>query len=182
MKTESIVMLILALVMISFPVYGDNKGAIHYDGTDWLKFPKAGKFGFAAGLILSIGFLSDEINYQNNLIETELRKRKFPVEDFEHLIKFPVKDFELYETTAGQLVDGLDSFYSDRRNRNIKLINALYIVRAEIKGEDREYVKTWIRWLRIPESERRKGKGVVSLKLYRAKNGKLYHLRDYLRR
>jgi hypothetical protein len=47
--------------------------------------------------------------------------------------------------TANQLVDGLDAFYVDFRNRNIRLNNATWLVLRQISGVpmDQLHVENW---------------------------------------
>jgi hypothetical protein len=40
--------------------------------------------------------------------------------------------------TTGQLVDGLDSFYADYRNRRILIVNAVYLVVNSFAGTPQE--------------------------------------------
>ena len=37
--------------------------------------------------------------------------------------QFPVEEFELDETTPGQILDGLEAFYADHHNLDIKIVN-----------------------------------------------------------
>jgi hypothetical protein len=45
--------------------------------------------------------------------------------------------------TAGQIIDGLDVFYSDYRNRSIKVHDAVWLVLRQIAGETNLNVENW---------------------------------------
>ena len=55
------------------------------------------------------------------------------------------------DVTNGQLVDGLDDFYSDYRNRRILLSNAIWLVSNSIAGEDKKKLEKMIEnWRKNP--------------------------------
>jgi hypothetical protein len=54
---------------------------------------------------------------------------------------------------VGQLVDGMDRFYSDFRNRGIMAWAALYIVSMQISGATDEEIRTWTLMYRRASSE-----------------------------
>ena len=53
-----------------------------------------------------------------------------------------------------QLVKGLDKFYEDYRNTNVKILEALDIVHREVKGEPPDWIDFWTRYYRADESDR----------------------------
>ena len=54
----------------------------------------------------------------------------------------------LYNISVGQFIDGLDKFYQDFRNRDIRIGNAIYIVHRQIMGADDETIKRIIKYLK----------------------------------
>jgi hypothetical protein len=50
--------------------------------------------------------------------------------------------------TADDLVDGLDTFYIDPRNRNIEVANAIEVVIRQLRGETKAKIDQWTSMLR----------------------------------
>ena len=72
--------------------------------------------------------LVEDDKYQRLLYEQELR-------------------FEGYEiVTAGQIVDGLNVFYEDYRNRKIRIHNAIWLVVQQISGKHKEDMEKTIEY------------------------------------
>jgi len=59
-----------------------------------------------------------------------------------------IKRHDILGITVGQLIDGLNSFYSDFRNKRIRLGTAIYIVKKQIEVSPPEEVNTIINHLR----------------------------------
>ncbi len=59
-----------------------------------------------------------------------------------------LKNYAIYEITAGQIVAGLDKLYEDFKNRRIRVQDAIYIVRKQIKGASEEEVEAALQYLR----------------------------------
>jgi len=76
------------------------------------------------------------------LLERERRIRK------EHLDKYLI-----IEITNTQIVDGLDLFYNDFRNRQIKLPEAVFLVKKQILGASKEEFEAITEWLRTPDRD-----------------------------
>jgi len=91
--------------------------------------------------------------------------------------------------TIGQIMDGMNDFYNDFSNRRIKMADAIYIVKMQIKGEDPELIDTQIRYLKMQPLDKKmylekyaafiKKKG-NSLKYKEIKNGD-FSFEDLLR-
>jgi hypothetical protein len=99
-----------------------------------------------------------------------------------------VEEFELDDITTQQLLDALAVFYTDDRNLSIKTVNAIYIAREKLRGKDPDYIEAWTRWLRKSKRERIKlsrrwrieGAKGLSPNAYKAKDGNVYLLHDYV--
>lgn len=60
----------------------------------------------------------------------------------------------IMNVTPLQLVKGLDKFYEDYRNINIKVLEALDVVHQDIMGGKLEVIDFWTRYYRADESNR----------------------------
>ncbi len=54
----------------------------------------------------------------------------------------------IYKITIGQIVEGLDVLYSDFKNRNIKINDAIYVVKRQIEGASEEHIEAMLQYLR----------------------------------
>jgi hypothetical protein len=183
-KANYIVVVIVAVLLAWSPAYGSEEKYLEdRDGNDWLQSPKPANVFFVHGFLVGVTAMLYRAKIKNKAIDIAARE-----ETGLKRFKFPVEKLELFNITVGQLYDGLETFYKDFRNRNIKIINAIYIVRAEIRGEDPGYIEAQTRWLRKPRREREKlmfkwvkeGLKEPSPMDYRTKNGKFYSLFDYV--
>lgn len=57
-------------------------------------------------------------------------------------------------TSPLQMVEALDKFYSDYRNLNIKILDAIRVCRMDITGTDSEELDWWTRYYRADEAKR----------------------------
>jgi len=64
-------------------------------------------------------------------------------------IKTKTEELQLINITVGQLKDGIDKFYEDFANRRIKLVDAVYIVKMQIKGVRPDLIEAQTRYLRM---------------------------------
>lgn len=56
--------------------------------------------------------------------------------------------------TNSQIVEGLNQLYSDFKNRQINLREAIYVVKKQIKGASEEEIQAILEYLRATEDER----------------------------
>lgn len=196
-KGKGIVVLIVSVLMFGGLAYaGEEKHARNMDGSDWTRFSQSQKTGFVLGFSAIQDILMRRARETNDFIDyvlPNLCPEKFESQR-EKLIwlrfkfHFPVEEFELDETAPGQILDGLDPFYADHQNLDIKIVNAIYIVREKVRGKDPGYIEAWTRWLRKPKRERIKlsrrwrieGARGLSPNAYRAKDGTVYLFFDYI--
>jgi len=198
-KTYSIVEVIVVVLVIWGSAYGgEYTDVTDLDGNTWKMLPKSWKFGFVHGFISGISVALSEaapINKNINFLPevvyyldaTTKTKKKWYI----RACKFPAEKVEMYNITVDQLCEGIETFYKEYRNRNIEMVNAIYIVKAEIRGKDPGYIKAQTRWLRKPREEREELLQECLGKLlrpqppgpcpneYKAHDGKVYRLFDY---
>lgn len=198
MKWGQFVSVLIGSILVMWaPANGDKeKPTRNMDGADWTCFSTAEKRGFIIGFsAIQDIFMrrARETNDFINYVFPNLCPEKFESQGEQLLLlqfrcHFPVDEFELDEITPQQIHDGLDTFYMDQHNLVIKIVNAIYIVREGIRGKDPGYIEAWIRWLRKPKRERIRlsrrwrieGAKGLSPNAYRAKDGTVYLLFDYI--
>lgn len=125
------------------------------DGNFWLNISEPNKVGIMFGFYMAISTVA-----KNNLLAhsttayalTELQKevpKDARVAWLIMVLEGMIKSLDFANITVGQLVDGVDNFYKNFANRNIKLIDAIYITRMEIRGFNPELVSAQVRYLRM---------------------------------
>ena len=166
------------------------------DGSDWTRFFQSQKTGFVLGFSAIQDILmrrarktNDFIDYVlPNLCPEKFESQREKLNWLRFKFHFPVEEFELDETTPGHILDGLEAFYADHQNLDIKIVNAIYIVREKVRGKDPGYIETWTLWLRKTKRERIRlsrrwrieGASGLSPNAYRAEDGTVYLLFDYV--
>ncbi len=124
MKRTFAVMIVLAL--LAFPSLSTAE-EMEPNGNFWrdLEIPIAKyamMFGFLEGRNLGYNFAHWGFDY------TDEACFKKVVDSFEEYNKYAA------HVTSSQLSDGLDSFYSDYRNRKIRMTDAVWVVLKSISG------------------------------------------------
>lgn len=76
--------------------------------------------------------------------------------------------YSIIGITNGQIVDGLNLFYDDFRNRQIKLTDAIYVIRKQILGASKEEIEAITEWLRTLDRDFNKLR-------YKDKEGNIRH-------
>lgn len=175
---------------------GKDKHPRNMDGTDWIRFSQAEKMGFILGFSAIHDIVMRRARETNDFIDyvfPNLCPEKFESQREKLLLlqlryRFPVDEFELDKITLQQISESLEEFYKDQHNLAIKIVNAIYISREEIRGKDLGYIEAWTRWLRKPKRERIKlsrrwrieGTKGLSPNAYRAEDGTIYLFFDYV--
>jgi hypothetical protein len=194
-------MFIMVLIVVAFAIWaptygGKDKHPRNMDGTDWTRFSQAEKMGFILGFSAIHDIVmrraretNDFIDYVlPNLCPEEFESQREKLLLLQLRCRFPVDEFELDEVTPPQISKGLEEFYKDQHNLVIKIVNAIYIAREKIRGKDLGYIEAWTRWLRKPKRERIRlsrrwrieGARGLSPNAYRAEDGTVYLLFDYV--
>lgn len=110
----------------------------------------------------SLKLLKETLNRNYSTLNTNKLKKSYLTLTIAYLVSLKIKEdnnylnqlqkYCLYNTSVKQLVDGLDNFYQDFRNRDIKIGDAIYIVKRQIMGENEEVIKKIIRYLKTGNS------------------------------
>jgi len=88
----------------------------------------------------------------------EARKQRYSRDEVSLLLEREYRNsrerlthYNIIGITNGQIVDGLNLFYDDFRNRQIKLTDAIYVIKKQILGASKEEIEAITEWLRDPD-------------------------------
>lgn len=88
------------------------------------------------------------------------KKPKYDIYDVSQIAEYisrayniGLSNYNIANITNGQIMDGLNIFYGDFKNRNIKLSDAIYVVRKQILGSSPEEIEAISQWLRSPDRD-----------------------------
>jgi len=176
-KIIRILPVVIIVLLFGFhpSLYAQKKSLNQYDGTDWLgetPYASGFKIGLVTGLMWSAGVFSNVIKQEIEFLEVGLP------DDYKGMTMFletSISNLGLFSMTVGQVTDGIDVFYKDFQNRMIKIIDAVYVIMAQIEGKSPELIQAQIRYLRMqPISEEKvnwaKAKYVAVIKTNVEKN------------
>lgn len=132
-----IAVLTAATLIVSSLAWGaDNRR----DGNWWLDLQKNVKINYAVGFFDGME-LGNRFSYWKNLSGTKAQKY-CTARAVDSYSEYSQKYFG--NVTAGQLSDGLDSFYADYKNRRILVSNAVWLVVNGIAGMPEEELKKMV--------------------------------------
>jgi len=154
MKLKKILILCILIFSIIFisEASAEEKGVLEVDGTDWRSYPYSCRLAYIHGFITGGWVVENELNYyisENKLYYYmhRLGKRtlKLSTENYNKILNRT----NLAGITIAQISDGMNVFYNDFSNRKIKIVDAIYIVKMQIKGENPELIDSQIRYLKM---------------------------------
>ncbi len=125
--------LIFFIIFIS-EASAEIKNVLENDGTDWWKI------GYVGGFITGAMVAKWEFSICVYRLESEVDKE---------ICNEGLNRIDITGITVGQIRDGVNAFYNDFSNRRIKIVDAIYIVKMRIKGEDPELIDSQIRYLKM---------------------------------
>ncbi len=118
------------------------------DGNNWNMFGSLGKSLWAAGFIGGVGIACTQ--FRGPLVRLDdIKNRVEEIGDFEFIVKKEIEKIDIPGITAGQMREGIDKFYSDFNNKTIKMVDAVYVVKMRVKGENPKAIDTQIKYLRM---------------------------------
>lgn len=169
MKSASI----LFCFLILFATAAHAKDLSETDGTDWESWDSSKKLFYLNGFISAADNIAEELSdfeeiqdysdeeafklYTEYLagLKNADQGRPFTPKEIQFILEIQQRlrmsalfRYAVLKITVGQLTDGLDQFYADFKNKNIRLIDAVYVVKKQIKGasaDDIERVSEWLR-------------------------------------
>ncbi len=117
--------IIIVLALLAFPSL--STADTRYDGNFWRNTVGAagGKYAFVSGFYSGV-FLGRDFSTRGVGVDLPCFGKAW--DSFAEYEKY------MHGVTAGQTSDGLDSFYSDYRNRKIRMTDAVWVVLKSISG------------------------------------------------
>ncbi len=98
------------------------------------------KIGYVGGFIAGAMIVRDEFYIFENKLKSERDKA---------IYNKSLNEIALVKITVGQIMDGISGFYNDFSNRRIKIVDAIYVVKMQIEGDDPELIDSQIRYLKM---------------------------------
>ncbi|MFW9874928.1 MAG: hypothetical protein ACFFG0_17615 [Candidatus Thorarchaeota archaeon] len=149
---KKLLMIFIILLHLSGIVFAEDSDLSSEDGSQWSNLSKSSKLAWVAGFVSSASVIIENISVRTNKNIHESGKEELSKLYYDIYLKtreVNKEEFNLYDITLGQLVEGMDSLYSDFKNTKIKMVDAIYIVRMEIKGKKPELIEAQKRYLRM---------------------------------
>ena len=139
-------MRLVVLTAMFLVATGINGESDHRDGNWWLSMPSAAKPSYIVGFLDGM-----ELGYVFSLQNPDVRQKFECVSAVMHSYnQGTLKYFD--NVTAAQLVDGLNAFYNDYKNRRIRIPQAMQAVVNGIAGMSEQDLKTMIENFRKHET------------------------------
>lgn len=125
-----------------------------YDGSDWVSSERTSPLSntsFISGILLGTSTVINEFEGAFSLWEFYSDIQKIYPGYVEMMQFYKEKADKLFfkDISIGQVRDGTNAFYKDFSNMRIKIIDAVYIVRMQIKGDDPDLILAQIRYLKM---------------------------------
>ena len=124
--------LIFSIIFIS-EASAKLKDILENDGNNWITLPDSYRLGFVFGFLDGATVVRNEFYF---FVDKEIYNKI-------------LNRINIADVTVGQIMDGMDAFYNDFSNRRIKIVDAIYVVKMQIKGEDPELIDSQIRYLKM---------------------------------
>ncbi len=126
-----------------------SQGILEDDGVDWQEmegFPDT-KESFTLGFIAGNCMVWNK--FRTYALACKPQGFDTYMQDFDkdNLME-DIDKLSLFDITISQLTTGVDAFYKDFSNRKIKIVDAIYIVKMQIKRENPELIDAQIRYLK----------------------------------
>ncbi|TAN35383.1 hypothetical protein EPN27_03965 [Patescibacteria group bacterium] len=168
---KTVPILILCVLLLPVAVYADKQDISDMDGTDWTEWQSFQKYSFISGFMAGAdNVVTNNIQTQDSKYDSDMASKVFysyiVLDDKKPKNSFSRKEvalllgnqteglniglyrYAILGITNGQLVEGLNTFYGDFKNKQIKLRDAVYVVKQQIKGASPEEVEAILRFLR----------------------------------
>jgi hypothetical protein len=180
-KHEFIIIL-FCIFLIVFPrnlMFGDSRNVCEFDGNAWNQMHEALKIGYVKGFMVGIIHVIEESVdkegyakrayrrpdraaniYYRVLGERDSLRHLFSSSDCKWVVGYEIYKineellrYPIYGITVGQIVDGLNELYEDYKNRSIKVQDAIYVFRKQIKGASQEEIEQILVYLRSDKKD-----------------------------
>ena len=179
---KKIFLIILIIAIYNVPCLLNAEMDIgKYDGNEWQMWDSTKKYHYISGVIGGVAYIIENNFSANNILpEKDYDAKKAFLLRYPEFDKSKAKKKTIYTRkevdmvleydrlsrnstllnhaitgiTNGQIVEGLNQLYSDFKNRQINLREAIYVVKKQIKGASDEEIQTILEWLRTNSNER----------------------------
>lgn len=168
---RAILVLVVWFAFLPGIASADKQDISTMDGTDWAEWTMLQKHSFISGFIAGSAYvLRNNIQPQDDKYDSDKASKMFwvywvpddkkPKNTFSRNevslllgnqaegLNASLYRYAIIEITNGQLVEGLNAFYSDFKNKQIKLSDAVYVVKKQVKGASAEDIETVLQFLR----------------------------------
>ena len=136
----------LVFLMIMGTVAYVGADEIRFDGNFWKNSDQTTKEFFVSGVLGGIFAGQDRV--MASAME-DVEKGKIDMKCFAAISSLKSSlEADMKKIKVGQIVDGIDEFYSDFKNRSIKVKWAYLVVMQQIKGTSEEETKKFIESVR----------------------------------
>lgn len=169
------IMIVLCVAFLSSPCMAE-KNLSEHDGNDWFVMSDASKTYYISGFLCGANYVAGK-NIENwdkrtvdiaqpvftkYLSDFDKRKKgaslpKLAQSEVDKIYYFAqylddivIMKYVIYKITVGQIKQGLNVLYSDFRNRNILISDAVYVVNKQITGSSEEEINAILCYLRNP--------------------------------
>lgn len=166
---------ILIVIFFCQPAFAAKTGLSELDGSDWQAWDEEKKVHFLSGFLLGSyhvvkqnepSISKDDGSHRYDDMRKRLssghdRKRPrvkttpFSREEVilwghyrASMIQKGLADYAVYDIKIGSLSKGMDELYKDSRNVKIRISDAVYAVKKQIKGASREDMERTLQFLR----------------------------------
>lgn len=135
---------------------GQDKSLRQQDGSDWIagindEFKRFYLHGVIGGVIMGTIIANQEAEGGLSIAITFLEKANanmFSISSVKET-KERLANLQMTGIKIGQQFDGIGILYSDFANRRIKIIDAIFVVKMQIDGQDPDLIQAQIRYLRM---------------------------------
>jgi len=164
---------VLIVFLSTFPLYlhAERQDVSKFDGNDWNEWQVFRKYNFISGFIAGTAYVveynmqTQEENYDSDKAseifvsyvwpDEKKPKNLFSRKEISLLLGNTKEAFNsslfrymILGITNDQIVDGLNLLYTDFKNRQIKLTDAIYVVKKQIRGASPEEIEAILLYLR----------------------------------
>ena len=152
-KTIFCVCLIIFLARCGYGATGDTRDL---NGYDWQKSDSSENDAFVLGFMIGSCYVVEEnMDELNQSLMKDATEKGEKVSEFlegavfqEKIRNSILQRFSFYNITAGQIVDGIDILYKDFKNKGIRILDAIYVVKRQIEGTSPEDIEKILIYLR----------------------------------
>lgn len=146
---------IATVAIFLFVMTGISQGGLKWidlmDGSEWDEMSKENKVSWVMGFIGGTNLVVSHYKISNAKGMSTLDEKEVKELYSIYLKNFleNQKSFGIYNVTIEQLLKGMDRFYQDERNKKIKMVDAVYVVKMEIENKRSELIEAQKKYLRL---------------------------------